>query len=97
MALVGAPNVGKSTLFNLLTGARATVGNWPGTTVEVARGVWRCGRFNGGNRSDASSRTSQAGAYSQANQASQANLASAVSRAGAVSQTDRSDAVSQAG
>jgi len=33
--------VGKSTLFNALTGARRTMGNWPGTTVEVGRGVWR--------------------------------------------------------
>ncbi|MEL4505241.1 ferrous iron transport protein B [Luteococcus sp. H138] len=41
IALVGAPNSGKSTLFNTLTGARVTMGNWPGTTVEVSRGVWR--------------------------------------------------------
>jgi ferrous iron transport protein B len=41
VALVGAPNTGKSTLFNALTGARVTMGNWPGTTVEVSRGVWR--------------------------------------------------------
>ncbi|HET8601975.1 MAG TPA: ferrous iron transport protein B [Segeticoccus sp.] len=41
VALVGAPNVGKTTLFNALTGARRTVGNWPGTTVEVGRGAWR--------------------------------------------------------
>lgn len=36
--LVGNPNVGKSVLFNLLTGRYATVSNYPGTTVEMARG-----------------------------------------------------------
>ena len=41
VALVGAPNVGKSSLFNALTGAGRTVGNWPGTTVEVGRGTWK--------------------------------------------------------
>ncbi|MEZ5185678.1 MAG: ferrous iron transport protein B [Candidatus Nanopelagicales bacterium] len=40
VAVVGAPNVGKSTLFNSLTGARRQVGNWPGTTVEVGRAQW---------------------------------------------------------
>lgn len=39
--LVGNPNVGKSTLFNALTGARQSVMNAPGTTVEVAVGEWR--------------------------------------------------------
>jgi ferrous iron transport protein B len=37
--LVGNPNVGKSALFNALTGLRTTVSNYPGTTVEVARGA----------------------------------------------------------
>ncbi len=41
LAIVGAPNVGKSVLFNALTGAYATVSNYPGTTVEVARGAAR--------------------------------------------------------
>ena len=38
VALVGAPNVGKSTLFNRLTGAYVTVSNYPGTSVGVDRG-----------------------------------------------------------
>jgi ferrous iron transport protein B len=36
--LVGNPNVGKSALFNKLTGKYVTVSNYPGTTVEVSRG-----------------------------------------------------------
>ena len=41
--LVGAPNVGKSALFNRLTGAYVAVSNYPGTSVEVARGGGRIG------------------------------------------------------
>lgn len=40
VALLGAPNAGKSTVFNAVTGGHRTVGNWPGTTVEVGRAVW---------------------------------------------------------
>jgi ferrous iron transport protein B len=40
VALVGSPNVGKSTLFNAVTGARQHVVNAPGTTVELATGTW---------------------------------------------------------
>ncbi|SEJ33075.1 ferrous iron transporter B [Demequina mangrovi] len=41
--LVGNPNVGKSTLFNHLTGARQRVVNAPGTTIGLAEGTWRAG------------------------------------------------------
>ncbi len=37
--LVGNPNVGKSVIFGLFTGRYATVSNYPGTTVEVSRGL----------------------------------------------------------
>jgi len=40
IALVGNPNVGKSVIFSLFTGKYATVSNYPGTTVEVYRGVF---------------------------------------------------------
>ncbi len=40
IALVGNANVGKSTLFNQVSGARQQLGNWPGTTVEVAQATW---------------------------------------------------------
>ncbi|KPU26672.1 iron transporter [Caloranaerobacter sp. TR13] len=43
IALVGSPNVGKSVLFNILTGAYVTVSNYPGTTVEVSRGRGKIG------------------------------------------------------
>ncbi|MEJ2686908.1 MAG: ferrous iron transport protein B, partial [Gammaproteobacteria bacterium] len=39
IAVAGNPNCGKTTLFNLLTGANQHVGNWPGVTVEQRRGV----------------------------------------------------------
>lgn len=38
VALVGQPNVGKSVIMNLLTGAGAVVSNYPGTTVEITEG-----------------------------------------------------------
>ncbi|MCP5365608.1 MAG: Fe(2+) transporter permease subunit FeoB [Hyphomicrobiales bacterium] len=40
LGLVGNPNCGKTTLFNGLTGARQTVGNWPGVTVERKSGTY---------------------------------------------------------
>ena len=40
VAVVGNPNCGKTTLFNVLTGARQHVGNWPGVTVEKKTGEY---------------------------------------------------------
>ncbi|MBQ8206200.1 MAG: ferrous iron transport protein B [Bacilli bacterium] len=41
IALVGNPNSGKTTLFNVLTGSTAHVGNWPGVTVDKKEGTYR--------------------------------------------------------
>lgn len=41
IALAGNPNAGKTTLFNLLTGSRQHVANYPGVTVEAREGVLR--------------------------------------------------------
>ncbi|QGX41171.1 ferrous iron transporter B [Permianibacter aggregans] len=43
VALIGNPNCGKTALFNLLTGARAKVANFPGVTVERKHGLMREG------------------------------------------------------
>ena len=40
ITLIGNPNVGKSTIFNALTGLNQHTGNWPGKTVEVAQGSY---------------------------------------------------------
>ena len=39
LALLGAPNCGKTSLFNALTGGRAKVANYPGVTVEYRKGI----------------------------------------------------------
>ncbi len=45
LAVVGNPNCGKTTLFNVLTGARQQVGNWPGVTVERKTGDFQFKNF----------------------------------------------------
>lgn len=41
LALAGNPNCGKTTLFNILTGSKQHVGNWPGVTVDKKEGLWK--------------------------------------------------------
>lgn len=44
--LVGNPNVGKSVVFNALTKSYVTVSNYPGTTVDISKGVAKIGNQN---------------------------------------------------
>jgi ferrous iron transport protein B len=41
--MVGTPNVGKTSLINAVSGSRLEIGNWPGTTLEVASATARLG------------------------------------------------------
>ncbi len=43
LVLIGNPNVGKSVIFGALTGRYATVSNYPGTSVEISKGMARFG------------------------------------------------------
>ena len=40
VAVAGNPNVGKSSVFNILTGLKQHTGNWPGKTVSNAQGSY---------------------------------------------------------
>ncbi len=44
--LVGSPNVGKSAIFNALTGSYVTVSNYPGTTVDISSGKMKIGKHH---------------------------------------------------
>ena len=41
IALLGQPNSGKSTIFNMITGSHQHVGNWPGKTVDKKEGTFK--------------------------------------------------------